>query len=162
MEERLRFVTFCGLHCDLCSARARIPQRAAALQEAMAEEGWPLWGAEVPGFAQFWQFLEGLHADGGCPGCRAGGGPPFCAIRKCAREREVAVCVECCDFPCDRIRALEAIYPTAIADARRLKDVGLDQWLNEQAERRRRGVVYSDFRHQVDETTQSQAFGEPE
>jgi hypothetical protein len=38
-------------------------------------------------FAEFWRFLEGLHATGGCPGCRAGGGFPECQIRNCTRER---------------------------------------------------------------------------
>ena len=39
MSESLEFVTYCGLHCELCATRSRIPQRAAALQEAMQEEG---------------------------------------------------------------------------------------------------------------------------
>jgi hypothetical protein len=37
MTEHLEFVTYCGLYCGLCAARTRIPQRAAALQEAMIE-----------------------------------------------------------------------------------------------------------------------------
>ena len=99
MDERLEFVTHCGLCCELCAERGRIPRRAAALQEAMAEEGWPFWGHTVPGFTGFWEFLEGLHASGGCSGCRAGGGYPQCQIRLCARERGLELCSECFDFP---------------------------------------------------------------
>lgn len=147
MSEALEFVTYCGLYCDLCGARARIPQQAAALQQAMADEGWLYWGQEIPGFAGFWQFLEGLQADGGCPGCRAGGGDPGCQIRFCARERDVARCGQCSDIPCQYIMALAERYPTLIPDNRRLQAVGLEQWLAEQVERARRGVVYADIRY---------------
>lgn len=161
MTEQLEFVTYCGLYCGLCAARARIPQRAAALQEAMTEEGWPDWGGGIPGFADFWRFLEGLHATGGCPGCRADGGFPQCPIRVCARERGLELCNQCPDFPCPRIEALDAIYPILIADNRRLQEVGLEQWLSEMEERARRVVVYADVRYQVDEAVRGQAFGEP-
>jgi len=126
----------------------------------MAEEGWPDWGADIPGFDPFWRFLEGL-TDGGCPGCRAGGGPPFCQIRHCARERALDLCSQCPDFPCPRIEALGAIYPILIADNRRLQAVGLAQWLDEQEDRARRGVVYADIRYQVDQAVSEQAFGAP-
>jgi len=162
MTEQLAFVTYCGLYCKLCAGRGRIPQRAAALQEAMAEEGWPFWGTTVPGFTDFWRFLEELQASGGCPGCRAGGGPPDCRIRACAQERGLELCSQCPDFPCPRIEALGAIYPTLIADNRRLQTVGLEPWRAEQEERARRGVVYADIRYRVDEAVRDQAFGEPE
>jgi len=149
MDEKIKFVTYCGLCCELCAERARIPQQAKALQQAMTEEGWPFWGHTVPGFDGFWEFLEGLHASGGCSGCRAGGGYPQCQIRLCARERGLELCSECSDFPCDHVEALGARYPTLIADNRRLRAVGLERWLNEQEERVRRGVVYADIRYQV-------------
>ncbi len=138
MRNQLEFVTYCGLHCDLCAERARIPRQAAALQESMSEEGWPYRGHSIPGFTQFWEFLERLHAKGGCPGCRAGGGYPECQIRVCAQERELALCSQCPDFPCYHIQALGARYPTLIADNQRLRALGLEQWLSEQDERARR------------------------
>jgi hypothetical protein len=146
----LEFVTYCGLYCELCAERSRIPQRATALQAAMAEEGWPSWGHIVPGFEGFWAFLELLTKDG-CPGCRAGGGYPVCEIRLCARERRLDLCCSCPDFPCERIEALGARYPTLLADNRRLQTVGLEQWLAEQEERARRSVVYADMRYQTSE-----------
>jgi hypothetical protein len=150
--DNLEFVTYCGLHCDLCSARSRIPQRARGLQQAMADEGWPYWGRDLPGFPGFWAFLEGLQAEGGCPGCRAGGGDPGCRIRVCARERRVTLCNECSDFPCEHVEALAARYPALIADNGRMRAVGLDQWLEEQRERVRRGFIYTDIRYRVERT----------
>jgi hypothetical protein len=146
MDEQLEFVTYCGLYCGLCSARTRIPQRAAALQAAMADEGWPFWGQSIAGFPEFWKFLEGLAGEG-CPGCRAGGGDPGCRIRLCARERGVELCLDCPDFACEHVKALAARYPTLLADNRRLRAVGLARWLVAQEERVRRGVVYADTRY---------------
>jgi hypothetical protein len=162
MGDVLDFVSYCGLYCGLCAERARIPQQAGALRKAMAEEGWPSWGSAIPGFEEFWSFLEGLEADGGCPGCRSGGGPPNCQIRVCAQRRELDTCSQCTDFPCSHIEALGAVYPTLVADGRRLQKVGLRQWLAEQRERAQRGVVYADIRCRAGEGDLSQVFGEPE
>jgi len=151
MDEQLEFVACCGLYCGLCAERTRIPKHAAALQAAMAEEGWPYWGPTMPDFVEFWRFLQNL-TEGGCPGCRADGGYPQCPIRACARERGFDLCNLCPDFPCRHIDPLAARYPTLLADNRRLQAVGLARWLAEQEERVRRGVVYADTRYNVDET----------
>ena len=144
----MKLVTYCGLYCDLCAERARIPGRAAALQAAMTEEGWPFWGDAVAGFTEFWAFLKDLASGEGCPGCRAGGGYPECQIRVCARERGLEMCAQCADFPCEQVEALAARYPTLIADNRRLQAVGFERWLGEQKERARRGIVYADIRYE--------------
>ena len=148
MREELEFVTYCGIYCELCAERARIPQQAAALREAMTAEGWPYWGPATPDFAEFWRFLEGL-ARGGCRGCRAGSGYPECQIRICARERGFDLCADCPDFACDHLQALATRYPMLLADNRRLQAVGRARWLAEQQERARRGVVLADARYDV-------------
>jgi len=145
----MELVTYCGLYCELCAERARIPQAARTLQAAMTEEGWPFWGPSTPGFSEFWAFLEKLGSGPGCPGCRAGGGYPECQIRVCARERGLEVCSRCIDFPCEHIESVAAAYPTLIADNRRMKAVGLEQWILEQQDRVRRGVVYADIRYRI-------------
>ena len=145
----MEFITYCGLYCGLCAERARIPLRAAELRAAMAEEGWPFWGSTVSGFTEFWTFLGKLHADGGCPGCRAGGGYPECQIRLCARQRDLDLCCHCSDFACEHIERLAARYPTLMADNRRLQAEGLEHWLADQEERVRRGVVYADIRYSI-------------
>jgi len=153
MSDQLEWVTYCGLHCDLCGARARIPQRADALHQAMDDEGWPYWGMSEPGFREFWSFLEKLRVDSGCPGCRAEGGWPGCPMRACARERGLELCNQCPDFPCSHVEGLAARYPMLIADNHRMQEVGLERWLGEQKERVVRGVVYADTRNSTDETS---------
>jgi hypothetical protein len=144
----LALVTYCGLYCGLCSERGRLPEQARALRALMVKEGYEYFGAERPGFAEFWRFLEGLcDPQENCPGCRAGGGPPFCGIRKCARARGVESCPLCDDYPCHRIKMLAEGYPTLIADGKRMQTVGLATWIAEQVERGKTGFAYVDIRY---------------
>ncbi len=143
----LRYVTYCGLYCGLCGERARIPQRAQSLRESMSVEGWDQYGPQYPGFDAFWNFLSRLcDPDTACPGCRSGGGPPFCAIRKCAVRRGVEICAQCTEYPCQKVLSLARGYPTLIADGRRLSEIGTQAWIREQEERARSGFVYADIR----------------
>lgn len=147
MTDNLRSVTYCGLYCDLCGSRGRIPKRAQALQNSMAEEGYDVWGKEIPGFSEFWEFLGTLSdPEKACSGCRQNGGPPFCSVRKCARKKEVDVCVFCKEYPCSRIKELAKGYPTLLADGERIKEIGINAWIEEQKKRARTGFVYADIR----------------
>ena len=143
----LKLVTYCGLYCDLCAQRGRIPHQANVLRESMVKEGYEFWGKEVPGFNKFWKFLNNLcDPEKACPGCRQGGGPPFCSIRKCARERKVDICIFCEDYPCNRILAIAKGYPTLIADGKRMQEIGIKAWIQEQKERVKTGFAYADIR----------------
>lgn len=148
--EKLTFVTYCGLYCGLCTARNRIPHQAKALRGTMAKGGYEQWAPEVlPGFTGFWKFLNNLcDPDKTCPGCRQGGGPPFCGIRKCAQKRNVETCPLCNEFPCHRINELARGYITLIPDGKRLKEKGIDAWIDEQEERAKTGFAYADIRCQ--------------
>lgn len=145
--DKLKLVTYCGLYCELCAGRRRIPKQADVLRESMAKEGYEAWGKEIPGFNEFWKFLTNLcDPETNCVGCRQGGGPPFCSIRKCAREREVDICVFCENYPCERIEMLGKGYPTLIPDGKRIKEIGIEAWISEQQERAKIGFAYADIR----------------
>ena len=146
-NDRLKLVTYCGLYCDLCSTRGRVPKQASALKDTMTKEGWEYWGNSVPGFKEFWKFLDGMStSEKTCPGCRQGGGPPFCGIRKCARAKGLDLCIECKDWPCSRIDGLAAGYVSLIADSQRHKRIGTTEWLKEQKARAGTGFCYCDIR----------------
>ncbi len=143
----LHLVTYCGLYCGLCAQCCRIPQRARSLQDAMRLEGYEYWGEELADFKSFWKFLNDLAESESRCSCRSGHcGPSSCELRKCARSRNVEVCVFCDEYPCDRIKALAARYPTLLADGQRLKTIGMEAWIGEQEERRRSGFCYADIR----------------
>ena len=142
----LRNVTYCGLYCGLCSMGGRVPEQAAALRDTLRKDGAEGWGQQVPGFPEFWSYLETLAGGPTCS-CREGEcGPPFCAIRKCARERGIDVCAFCEDYPCGRILGLAKGYVTMIADGARMKEIGLDRWIEEQEQRKATGFAYVDIR----------------
>ena len=144
----LKLVTYCGLHCTLCAQRGRIPRQAQELRESMHKEGYDFWGTEIPGFKEFWKFLTDLcDVDNGCPGCRAGGGYPACTIRKCARERGIEICVFCEEYPCERVLEIAKRYPTLLADGKRMREIGLEAWIQEQEERAKTGFAYADIRY---------------
>ena len=152
-EEHLKYLTYCGHYCGLCSERKRIPQRAKLLQEAMKDEGWDRRYKEEESirerFPVFWEFLgDIINQD--CA-CRTGGGPPDCKIRICAEEKRVVACIFCDDYPCEYIEFLAEHYPMKIHDGKRLKKIGLKAWVKEQEERARRGFVYTDVRIPWDE-----------
>jgi hypothetical protein len=143
----LTLVTYCGLYCSLCAERGRIPRQARTLYDTMVKEGYETWGSEVPGFEEFWRFLANLcDPDSTCPGCRQGGGPPFCGIRKCARRRGVEVCAFCDETPCERILSLAEGYPTLVSDGERMREIGLEAWIQEQEARAETGFAYADIR----------------
>jgi hypothetical protein len=145
--DNLKYVTYCGLYCGLCTARCRIPKQAAALRDTMANDGYDKWGVNIPDFKEFWKFLnEHCEPDKNCPGCRQGGGPPFCSIRKCATAKKIDLCVYCDEYPCNRIASIAKGYPTLLADGKRIKEIGIDKWIAEQQQRAKTGFAYADIR----------------
>jgi hypothetical protein len=113
----------------------------------MRKEGWEQWGRGIKNFREFWTFLDGLAESEARCSCRTGEcGPPFCGIRKCAREKGVEVCPFCPDYPCASILALTLGYVTLLADGQRMKDIGLEAWIQEQEERKKTGFAYVDIR----------------
>lgn len=143
----LELVAYCGLYCGLCAQRGGIPHQADALRESMVKEGYEFWGKELLGFNEFWSFpIDLCDPDKACSGCRQGGGPPFCSIRKCARERQVDICISCEEYPCNRVLGIAKGYPTLIADGNRIQEVGIEAWIQEQEERAKTGFAYVDIR----------------
>ncbi len=145
--ENLELVTYCGLYCGLCSTRCRIPRQADALLQTMRKEGWEHWGQEIDNFKPFWVFLNNLSKNKENSYCRGGKcGPPFCTIKKCAREKGIQACPFCTEYPCRRIQGLAKGYVNMIGDGRRMKEIGLEKWVAEQEERAKTGFAYVDIR----------------
>jgi hypothetical protein len=133
-------VAYCGLYCGLCDARTRTAERAAALMESLELAEWP----KQP---EFWRVLVELATVPPDKCCRTRKcGHPACAIRNCAAERNVEACPLCDEYPCARIDVLAASETTMLHDGRRMRKLGIDAWVEEQEERRRRGFCYSEVR----------------
>ena len=140
-------VAYCGLYCDLCSGRTKIPELAKTLKELMQKDDYENFGPDIQGFNEFWKFLGGLTKVEEDKYCKSGKcGSPSCSIRKCAISKNIEVCAECEEYPCKRIKTLGNSEPTLIHDGLRIKKHGLESWIIEQEERKKVGFCYSDIR----------------
>jgi hypothetical protein len=117
------------------------------MRDTLRKESIEAWGPTVPGFVEFWRFLDGLTESGARCSCPEGTcGPPFCTIRKCAPEKGVDACPFCEEYPYERILGLAKGYVTMLADGKRMKEMGLEKWIEEQEERKATGFAYVDIR----------------
>jgi len=148
MTDKLEQVTYCGLYCGLCTMRNRIPMQAKMLRDTMHKEQWDSWGVEIPDFKEFWAFLNMLVDKETERRCRSGNcGAPFCSIRKCVQEKGIIACPFCDEYPCSRILGLAEGYINLLGDGKRMKEKGIDAWIEEQEERRKTGFAYTDIRN---------------
>ncbi len=78
-------MAYCGLNCENCKARFKdIQLKSKALVDALNAASFPEIVKMIPfmGFSYrgFNKILKFLNYD--CPGCRNGGGNPFCGVWK--------------------------------------------------------------------------------
>ena len=78
----------------------------------------------------------------GCDGCKSLSGEtwsPDCKMKACAIDKGIESCCFCSDYPCHHIMAFDSDgyrhHRTALPNGRRLKEVGLAVWLEEQKQR---------------------------
>jgi hypothetical protein len=140
-------VSYCGLYCPNCGVCCRLPKQASALLETMKTGDWDDFGHGIEGFTPFWKFLHGL-ADMSAPKrCRNGTcGAPNCGMRECSKNKSIETCPQCTEYPCEKIQKFSKSEPTLIFDGERLKEVGLEKWVEEQEARRRKDFSYDDIR----------------
>ena len=146
-DEELKLVACCGLYCGLCSGHGKIPKLAARLVATLKQDEYDKWALGSAEGKAFWKRLNELaevHPDKGCRTGKCGAG--FCAIRTCAKRRNVRVCPECEDYPCKRIHTLAASETTLLHDGGQIRKVGLEEWIAQQKRRAEAGFCYSDIR----------------
>jgi hypothetical protein len=144
---------YCGLYCGACAIKnGQIRDTATALQGMLKAYGYSEWAPMVAEFVpatkhypQFEGVLEWLAAQD-CVGCLAGGGNPGCAIRICAREKGLAGCWDCAEATCEKLQEIDQGYPGVSENRQRIRQVGLEAWLAEQASKVQAGFSYLDAR----------------
>jgi hypothetical protein len=123
---------------------AKVKPAAKDLYTEMKKAGFESFINFIPGGEAFWPFLKDMAERGVCVSCREGSGNPGCAVRKCAREKNVEICALCENYPCDTFTAFFKAYPVLEQDNLLLREKGMDAWLELQGERRAKGFSYSD------------------
>jgi hypothetical protein len=122
-QEGYDYGAYCGLYCGAC-ALLLANERGTVAELLELEE---------PGYT-----VEDLT----CRGCRTDVVARWCAeceMRRCARERAVAFCSACGDYPCEHNRAFRADehphHSAVLKNLAALAADGEEAWLAAQAER---------------------------
>jgi predicted RNA-binding Zn-ribbon protein involved in translation (DUF1610 family) len=124
MENQFRYDTYCGLNCGACPVLAANERGDEAWIKATAEQ----WKKKP----------EDLR----CHGCKTDVTAAFCTncgMRNCARERGLEFCVECDEYPCDKISAFRnddaSHHSVVFTNLAIIKDKGVEAWLASDAKR---------------------------
>lgn len=128
----------CGIYCGACFAyRGEIPLKARELKELLNKERFhkiavPFdWVGDYREFRRWLGFLARMK----CDGCGAGGGNPFCQIRRCCRKRGYISCAECSEMPCKKLDWITKRYRKwNLKNLYEIRDLGYKSWM-ERAER---------------------------
>ncbi len=114
---------YCGLYCGSCETfRAWKEKDAALLMKEAAESGRP---------------IEDIRCDG-CKSAEVIFWCSRCRIKECAEGKGLEFCFECRDFPCGVLLEFEGSaehHEGVIQELKRIREVGVDDWLREQDRR---------------------------
>jgi len=139
-----KFACYCGLYCENCAVKVKVEPASKILYEEMKKAGFEEIIHFIPGGDQFWPFLKSMAVDGVCISCKEGGGNPGCAVRICAKEKNVEMCAMCERYPCEQFTRFFEGYPVLEHDNALLREQGIDVWLKLQEKRRVSGFIYTD------------------
>ena len=138
-------ICYCGLYCENCAVKAKVEPASQVLYEEMKKAGFEEIMPMFPDGETFWSFLKGMAVQGVCISCKAGSGNPACAVRVCAKEKNVEMCALCESYPCEQFTRFFEGYPTLKRDNAILREQGFDAWAKLQDERRASGFTYTDL-----------------
>lgn len=113
-------LAYCGLYCGACSFKVAYEEnRREHLQQ-------------MP--ARYDKLKDMVLED--CPGCRLENQCGNCAMRDCAREKELDHCAQCDEFPCDHVTQFNndgaPHHGEVIENLKQLRELGEEQWLEAQ------------------------------
>jgi hypothetical protein len=140
-EERLDYGV-CGVYCGQCpNGNGRVQFFAKELKRLVDTVRYDWMEDEVKSF-RFSDFRKGLEwfATNKCSMCMNGGGAP-CKNKKCAEDRKIKNCLLCDNYlTCENTAYQRETYPFVVDNYRRVKEVGLQKHLVEEAEKAEAGV----------------------
>ena len=125
MEKKdLEVITYCGLCCLDCPGYTgtiadlardlRKELRSAQYEKIAAAIADAPFGKPFANYDKCYELLGAMVKFRCKKGCRNGGGPPFCQIRKCCKEKEIAGCWECGDRDaCKKLDFLKPVHGDA-------------------------------------------------
>jgi hypothetical protein len=142
-----KYIGYCGLYCENCAVMAKVGPASKTLYAEMKKAGFEGIIHMIPGGDGFWAFLKSMAENGICISCRDGGGNPGCAVRICAKNKDIKICALCGNYPCEHFAKFFEGYHVLEHDNNLLREQGLDAWSKLQDERRAGGFTYSDEKY---------------
>ncbi len=124
MKEKSQGIAYCGLYCDECSSHTGIiADLARDLRKELRAHRFDKTAETLSKFGFFKIFenydtcyeVLGAMVKMRCkPGCRAGGGNPFCKIRECSKKKGFSGCWECSEYKtCEKLDFLKTNHGVA-------------------------------------------------
>ena len=123
-------IGFCGIDCNKCElGNKTISKNAETLKNKVGNYGISQWYQLVPvsdkekfSFDELNKGLAWLVKYAGCPGCQAGGGPPQCPVRICAKDKKFENCSRCDSIDtCKKMDFLEPGHPDLRENLKKMK-----------------------------------------
>ena len=142
MSEKSGMIAYCGLYCKECpSYTGSIADLARDLRKELRTFRYDKIAESLSSYSFFkyfkhypecYEVLGGLVKMRCKRGCKAGGGPPFCKIRKCCVKKGIEGCWECDDFKtCTKLDFLRPSHGDAhLKNLRILSRRGVDHFLD--------------------------------
>lgn len=130
MEVNQDFLAPCGLYCGVCGVYYATRDENPAFLEKLLN----VYQSKIPG-------IEHLTADGlRCKGCLSDTVSFFCRtcnIKSCTREKGIAGCHECDDFPCQHIDnfAVPVGKKVILRAIPQWRELGTEKWVAEEEAR---------------------------
>ena len=132
-------ISYCGVCCSHCGMQLHIPKMAEELKRFVEAYGYGEWIEHITQDFDFENFMKGLawFSNSSCSGCLQGGGMPNCEVKNCCIEKSLKNCYFCKDFlNCEKLSYQKETYKID-ENHRRIKQIGYENWLEEQEEKRR-------------------------
>jgi len=139
-----KYTCYCGLYCENCAVKVKVEPASKILYEEMKKAGFEEIIHMIPDGDRFWSFLKGMAVTGVCVSCKEGSGNPGCAVRICAKEKNIELCALCESYPCEKFTRYFEGYPILLHDNLILREKGMDEWSKLQDERHAKGFTYFD------------------
>ena len=141
MADEIQLIAYCGLYCGDCFGyQGKIADLARDLRRELRHTHFEKTAELMSGisfFAAFKNYPQCYAVLGSlvklrCKrGCRQGGGPPYCKIRKCCQKNGYDGCWECVQFEsCEHLDFLNTAHGDAhLKNLRKLHKQGVDKFL---------------------------------
>lgn len=140
-EKNNNLMAYCGLCCmDCFGYKGKIADLARDLRKELRDSKFKnfadfaaktSFGKAYKNYDTCYEVLGAMVKFRCKRGCNAGGGPPFCNIRKCCRKKTIEGCWLCAEFEkCPKLDFLNAVHGDAHrANLRAIKKKGLSEFL---------------------------------